>query len=259
MEIIEEESSNFYLLTDNRRGEVTFKNENFENNCFVNICFHFFFHINELKKFLLEYNIISDTPKLLVSLIKIISSYDNIIKKMGKKTIDPIEFRNDLANYFKDKNEDKYQLYKMEEPIEFLIFMLTFIHNINNNNNNSMVFSKNENINNKKIECKCIIHSLFYLNIMEIKGCEKCGKMLKEKYDENLFVFNEINIEGIINYINTKNFSIFSMKNKLFHHFKQFSKEDSSLCEKCKIKFKRKLYLLDHGKYLILNLILNLC
>ena len=150
MEIIEEESSNFCILTENRRGEVTFKNENFENNCFVNICFHFFFHINELKKFLLDYKLISDTPKLLVSLIKIISSYDNIIKKMGKKTIDPIEFRNDLANYFIDKNEDKYQLYKMEEPIKFLIFMLTFIHNINNNNNNSMVFSKNENINNKK-------------------------------------------------------------------------------------------------------------
>ena len=119
---IEEETSTFYLLTLNRHREVTFCNNFNDNNCFVNINFHFIYHIPELKDFIINYNIVSGTPQIFVSLITIICSYENIKKNKSKATIDPVQFRIDLANYFKEKNEDKYQLYKMEEPIEFLNF-----------------------------------------------------------------------------------------------------------------------------------------
>ena len=254
---IEEETSTFYLLTLNRHREVTFCNNFNDNNCFVNINFHFIYHIVELKDFIIKYKIVSGTPKLIVSLITIIVSYENIIKNKRKGMIDPVQFRIDLANYFKEKNEDKYQLYKMEEPIEFLIFFLTFIHD----NNNLLISSNIENnikSNLNKTECNCIIHELFYLNILEKKFCENCGIRVNEKkYDENLFVFNEINIEVIINFINKNKYSFLKIKNILFKGFKYLSKEESSLCEKCKINLQRKLYLQKHGKYLILNLILN--
>ena len=228
---------------------ISFKNEIEENNCFVSVVIHSFFHFPDFKNYLINFQIKDNTPKLFIELIELLTYNQNMNKedKKHKKNILTLNsFRNELAIIFQNKKE--FQLNQQGDPIELLNFLLNYIHNIINSKEN-----KDDN-NNKLCEKDCIIHKLFFINLNEITKCNNCKDKTILNYDENYFLqllnINLIleNIKELINFTN--------IKENLFLYTKygiQFQK-----CIKCKKNSIEKSYdCKSIGKYFIINLSWN--
>ena len=227
----------FQLL--NNFNLVGFKNDKYENNCFVGVVFHSLFHFTELKDYLINLKVTINTPKLIIEIISLLNIYDQINKgndtKFENKTIKLNSFRNELSIIFKEKNE--FQLNQQGDPIELLIFILNYIHNY---------------INSKE-ECKnnCIVHQLFYINLSEISKCIKCHKETILNYDNNNFI-ELFNINSILE--NIKDILNFENLNENLILFSQHGNE-SQKCEKCnEITILKSFYCKSIGKYFIINI-----
>ena len=109
---------------------VSFSNGIYENNCFINITIHYIYHCEELKNYLLKYETISSTPKLITELITLLNTYEGIYEKKKNKSslIQINDFKNQLAIYF--QNTKKFQMNRQDDPIELLTFLFEAIHAI---------------------------------------------------------------------------------------------------------------------------------
>ena len=61
----------FQLL--NNFNLVGFKNDKYENNCFVGVVFHSLFHFTELKEYLINLKVTINTPKLIIEIISLLN------------------------------------------------------------------------------------------------------------------------------------------------------------------------------------------
>ena len=219
---------------------VKFKNKNNENNCFISVVFHSLFHFTELKEYLINIEIKPETPKLIEEIVLILKNYHKINKDKEeiKEDLNPFNFRNELANHFKNE----FQLNEQGDPIELLNYLLNCIHSFN--------VSNGKTIDNAEKECKndiCPIHKLFYINLYEISKCMECKSSNKLKYDNNYFI-EFLNVNLIIDNIK-KDFNI--IKENLM----SFSKGIKQNCEFCKKNTVEKYFKCESiGKYLIINL-----
>ena len=215
----------------NSKFNIRCKNAINENNCFINVCFHSIIHFDKFIDFILNENenfpINSNTPKLIIEIKDLISSY----KKLGNdKTnnnliITPLEFRKALASYYEKKG--LFQLHSEGDPVELLNNILNFIH--------AYIASNYNNIDSSEIKCNpnCIVHKLFY--ITEKNNCTDCDFKNELKYDFNNFMYL-INVESIFEIVQKNNLNYEKVINKFFElTLKSISK---STCPKCNNHFR---------------------
>ena len=235
----------------NSKFNIRCKNAINENNCFINVCFHSIIHFDKFIDFILNENgnfpINSNTPKLIIEIKDLISSY----KKLGNdKTnnnliITPIEFRKVLASYYEKKG--LFQLHSEGDPVELLNNIFNFIH--------AYIASNYNNIDSSEIKCNpnCIVHKLFYIDIIEKNNCTDCEFKNELKYDFNNFMYF-INVKSIFEIIQMNNLNYEKVINKFFElTSKSISK---STCPKCNNNSLSKIIQCNYiGNYFIINLV----
>ena len=239
----------FHLLRQNSAQSffepVKIENKNHENNCFVSVVFHSLFHFIELKDYLIDLQLTIKSPQLIIELKSIMNYYQKINKDKnnefnGNSILNPLSFRIELANLFEKENQ--FQLNQQGDPIELLNFLLSLIH--------SFIVSNGTKITVSDKECKenCLIHQLFYINLLEHNICYNCNKKKTIKYDNNYFI-HLLNVNIILE--NIKNAKCFNdLKGNLIF----FSKNENQKCKNCQNKIVTIYECSSIGKYFILNL-----
>ena len=220
---------------------VRFENINHENNCFISVVFHSLYHFDELKNYLINIQLNKDSPQLMIQIVSILNLYQNINKNLKEKDIlKTNQFRNELADIFKQKNE--FQLNKEGDPIELLNYLLNCIH--------TFIISHEKEIGISEDKCKenCLVHKLFYINLTEISRCTNCKKETKLDYD-NFYFIELLNVNSILESIKDK--EIFTkVKGNLMH----FSRYGIQQCGNCKKQIEKEYICKSIGKYFIINL-----
>ncbi len=240
---IDEES--FHLIRQDSSKSVfqpvRFENINHENNCFISVVFHSLYHFDELKNYLINIQLNKDSPQLMIQIVSILNLYQNINKNLKEKDIlKTNQFRNELADIFKQKNE--FQLNKEGDPIELLNYLLNCIH--------TFIISHEKEIGISEDKCKenCLVHKLFYINLTEISRCTNCKKESKLDYD-NFYFIELLNVNSILESIKDK--EIFTkVKGNLMH----FSRYGIQQCGNCKKQIEKEYICKSIGKYFIINL-----
>ena len=244
----DENSLSFHLLRQNSIQSifepVKIENQNHENNCFVSVVFHSLFHFFELKEYLINLQLKINSPKLIIELTSIINYYQQINKDKNQQIngniLNPLSFRKELANLFEKENQ--FQLNEQGDPIELLNFLLNILHTFIISNETKITVSDEECKNN------CLIHKLFYINLIEYNLCYNCQKKKCIKYDNNYFI-HLINVNVLFENIKkAKNFN--DLKGNLI----LFSINGNQKCKTCKNKMQTIYECKAIGKYFILNL-----
>ena len=224
------------------KSEVRMRNDR-EKTCCINVVIQTLYHFDDLSVKLKDFNTYATSPKLIVELITILSSY-SIIEKTRNTILNQINFRNELANYFKDKNE--FQINQEGDPFELLIFILNSIH--------TYVITDCSQIGINEIKCEptCLIYQLFYIDIQKKLKCtnNKCNYISDLKYNSNNFC-HLLNVSSILNTADTYFESFELFKGKLMDSVNLTPK----YCSKCHSPNDELYYICKStGKYLIFQL-----
>jgi hypothetical protein len=140
--------------------------------------------------------------------VEILSPYTKLPEQF--KHIDPVEFRRELAKLF--QSEGKFQMCKMDDPVEVLFGILNAFHSYSSNAN-SLKY-----IIDKPCNPPCLAHTLFWINILEQFECQ-CGATSEIlQYDYNYFVY-EAYVREIMNYISNQN-DVLSYSGSFFKYVK---------------------------------------
>ena len=238
----------FHLLRQNSVRSffepVKIENQNHENNCFVSVVFHSLFHFIELKDYLIDLQLKIKTPQLIIELQSMMNYYQQINKdknnEFNENILNPLSFRRELANLF--ENENQFQLNQQGDPIELLNFLFNILHSFIVSNETKIYISDNECNQN------CLIHQLFYINLLEHNICYQCKKNNSVKYDNNYFI-HLLNVNVIFE--NIKKAKCF---NDLKGNLILYSKNENQKCKKCNYKIETIYECSSIGKYFILNL-----
>jgi hypothetical protein len=231
------------------------KNDIGEQNCFLNVLIHALYHIKEIRKFFIEEEIKNDSRlNLFFELKKVIENYADIMSPYTKvaeqfKYINPSHLRAELADLFKE--DKKFQLNSMDDPVEALFVILNAFHSY------AINAGSLKYIIDKPCNPNCLSHELFWINILEQYQCE-CGATSEVlKYDYNYFIY-EAYVKEILNMLDNRT------EIKDYHYqFFRFLKKLNSNCEsnitcpeKCRLNnVKKNLFLLNSSPYLCFNLV----
>lgn len=235
----------------NSNYNIRCKNNINDNNCFINVCFHSILQFNKFITFILNdenFPIYSNTHPIIIESVKLISSYSRIseiVRKEKKNSIiNPLNFRKVLADYF--EKEGNFQLHSKGDPIELLDILFNFFHSYIATNYNEIGISE------KVCDPRCIIHKLFYIDIIEKQICNRCKYQYNIKYDFNNFI-HIINVELVFERIKKFNLTYKNISNQLI----EISKSSlETKCMKCLNNSLNKQFDCEYlGNYFIINLV----
>ena len=224
------------------KSEVRMRNDR-EKTCYINVVIQTLYHFDDLSVQLKDFNMYDTSPKVIIELITLLSSY-SIIERTGNTILKQINFRNALADYFKDKKE--FQINQEGDPIELLNFLLNSIHTYQISDYSQI------GINENKCEPTCLIHQLFYIDIQEKLKCKnnKCNYSSDIKYSSNYFI-HLLNVSSILNTADTNFRSFEKMKGQFINSVNLAPK----YCSKCNSRNVEFDYICKStGKYLIFHL-----
>lgn len=107
--------------------------------------------------------------------------------KSNDITIDPNELRKEIAELFQE--ERKFQLNKMNDPIDLFQFLLNSFHSYSTNAK-SLKYEID-----KACNPQCLSHKAFWINLLEQFQC-RCGATSEVlQYDYNYFMYEVYVIE----------------------------------------------------------------
>ncbi len=114
---------------------------------------------------------------------------NNEVKSEQFKFIEPYSLRQELAALFKD--DGKFQLNTMDDPVEALFAILNSFHSY------AVNAGSLKYIVEKPCDPYCLSHELFWINIFEQYQCD-CGATSELlKYDYNYFLY-EVYVKEIL-------------------------------------------------------------
>ena len=248
---IEDINDDFLLSKKSFFNPVGFENNINDNNCFVSVVFHALFHFTKLKDNLINIQLTTSTPDLIVELISLLNSYQKINKEKekdeknsSKLILNPTLFREELA-----KKKSEFQKHEQGDPIELLNYLFICLHNFMSTHSQTI---SNSFLNQRCISNNCLIHELFYIDISEISYCQNCKNKKELKYDSNYFM-QLLNVDSILN--NVKDIKKFNDINGKIFSYAKILITQSSKCDKCnKENIENKFVCNSIGEYFIVNL-----
>jgi hypothetical protein len=135
--------------------------------------------------------------------------------KIGEtfRYIDPFELRKEFGLLYKE--EGKFQMNKMNDPVDLLFAILNAFHSYSTNAK-SLKYVIDQPCNPP-----CLAHSLFWINVLEQYQCE-CGATSEVlQYDYNYFIY-EVYVKEILNFTEGKK-DIKVYQNKFFNFLKEIN------------------------------------
>ena len=167
--------------------------------------------------------------ELMSYLGEILYKYKKALSSKNKISIIPtIEFRKKLGKF-----SNKFAFNCVADPVEFLIFILEILSEMNEEK----------------------ISENFYLNIKEEFNCPECQEKGEIKYDKTTFVY-QIYMEDIFNYLSKINKKIEDYSDKLFEINQSSYMTIPKECSK-KHETEKKIICQNFPNYLIVNCVWN--
>lgn len=191
------------------------------NNNIICVFFHVFYHIPNFRKKIFEIENENDILKKIKNSLLIYDENTKIQELSKQKKIDFNELSNLLQKNFPNMKN---------EPDELINNILSLIHKESNKNKNFT------NVNNNSINCNCLSHSLFSLNLKDREKCEKCKKEKFISFNRNYFIYDIFAFE-ILDLITNSDFKL--VKNNFFSMAKEINNlsfvysQNNNIC-KCK-------------------------
>lgn len=182
-------------LSLNKPLGAPIRNEIGEQNCYVNVIIHTIFNIKEMREYFLTEEIENeDRLSILFEMKMIIEKYHDLVSIACKtpetfKFIDPIDFRRELDNLFRE--EKKFRMKSMGDPVDLFFVILNSFHSYRS--------SSLKYIHETPCNPPCLAHSLFWINLLEQNECERCGATSEVlQYDYNYFIY-EVYVKELLN------------------------------------------------------------
>lgn len=134
------------------------------------------------------------------------------------KVLDPKEFRNELAEFY--KAEQKFEIEKMDDPVELFYALLRALHN------HSLNHFSMKSPTEKPCNPPCPSHKSFWINIVEQDICE-CGATTEvQQYAYDYFI-HETYVKEILNFKKGSELSFDDIKNKMFIFLEKINVSDN--------------------------------